>query len=226
MLNTRFGRCNFRSSNVARYNPKDRFYRQAKAQGLRARSAFKLEELLEKIGLRSLKGAKVVDLGAAPGGWLQILARLAGAGGAVVGLDLVAIAPIGPNVTTHTLDIRDSAALERAGLPAGLDLVTSDMAPKTTGIHATDVARSHELVRLALAFAREHLRPGGTFVAKVFMGEGFEDLEREIRAVFAEVRTVRPEATRQGSREIYVAGKGLKASTPPQSRNKTAASPA
>jgi 23S rRNA (uridine2552-2'-O)-methyltransferase len=192
---------------MARYVPKDRFYAKAKAQGLRARSAFKLEELLQRLGLQSLRGATVVDLGAAPGGWLQILARMVGSSGKVYGLDLVPITPIAPNVITHAMDMRDSARLAQVGFPSGLDLVTSDMAPKTTGIHSTDVARSHELVRLALQFAMEHLRPGGSFVTKVFMGEGLKDLERELKAGFVELRQIRPEATREGSREIYLAGK-------------------
>jgi 23S rRNA (uridine2552-2'-O)-methyltransferase len=195
---------------MARYVPKDRFYLKAKAQGLRARSAFKLEEILQRLALRSLTGATVVDLGAAPGGWLQVLSKLVGPKGTVVGLDLVDIAPLAPNVRTHALDVRDAAALARIELPFGLDLVTSDMAPKTTGIHSTDVARSHELVRMALDFASARLRPGGAFLTKVFMGEGIKDLERDMKKAFAEFRHLRPEATREGSREIYLAAKGKK----------------
>jgi len=192
---------------MARYQPKDRFYRQAKSEGLRARSAYKLEEILERLGLRSLSGKQVLDLGAAPGGWLQILARRVTPSGRVVGLDLVAIPPIGPLVTTHVVDVRDRAALDALHLPPRFDLVTSDMAPKTTGIHSTDVARSHELVRMALEVARERLAPGGYFVAKVFMGEGVRELEQELKASFGELRTIRPEATREGSREVYLTGK-------------------
>jgi 23S rRNA (uridine2552-2'-O)-methyltransferase len=195
---------------VARYTPKDRFFQQAKAQGLRARSAFKLDELVQRLGLRSLRGKTVVDLGAAPGGWLQVLARLVGPEGRVIGLDLVAIAPVASNVATHAVDMRDPAALAGLALPAQVDLVTSDMAPKTTGIHATDVARSLELVRLAFDFTRARLRPGGTFITKVFMGQGLQELERDLKAAFLELRHIRPEATREGSREIYLAGKGLR----------------
>ncbi len=196
---------------MARYVPKDRFYLKAKAQGLRARSAFKLRgDPPEARRLPSLRGATVVDLGAAPGGWLQVLSRMVGPGGTVVGLDLVAIAPVAPNVKTHALDVRDSTALARIDLPFDLDLVTSDMAPKTTGIHSTDVARSHELVRMALEFALARLRPGGAFLTKVFMGEGIKDLERDMKKAFTEFRQLRPEATREGSREIYLAAKGKK----------------
>ncbi len=215
MLNTRFRERNF-GSHLSRYVPKDRFYLKAKAQGLRARSAFKLEEILKKLGLHSLRAARVVDLGAAPGGWLQVLSRMVGPDGTIIGLDLVDIAPVAPNVQTHALDVRDSAALARIELPFNLDLVTSDMAPKTTGIHSTDVARSHELVRLALEFAMARLRPGGSFVTKVFMGEGIKDLERDMKKAFVEFRQLRPEATRQGSREIYLAAerKGSSANGP------------
>jgi 23S rRNA (uridine2552-2'-O)-methyltransferase len=195
---------------VARYVPKDRFYLKAKAQGLRARSAFKLEEILQRLGLPSLRGATVVDLGAAPGGWLQVLSKLVGPGGTVVGLDLVEILPVAPNVKTHTMDVRDTTAVAAIGLPSGLQLVTSDMAPKTTGIHSTDVARSHELVRIGLEFAVAHLRPGGAFLAKAFMGEGINEVERQMKAAFTELRHLRPEATRDGSREIYLAGKGYR----------------
>lgn len=195
---------------MARYNPKDRFYQKAKAQGLRARSAFKIEEILQRLGVHGLAGKHILDLGAAPGGWLQIFARLTGARGAVIGLDLVEIPGLGPNVRTHAVDVRDHAAMATLGLPAHFDLISSDMAPKTTGIHTTDVARSHELVRLALEVARVRLAPGGVFVAKVFMGEGLKELEGELKRLFAEVRAIRPEATREGSREIYLAGKGFR----------------
>jgi 23S rRNA (uridine2552-2'-O)-methyltransferase len=196
---------------LARYNPKDRFHAKARAEGFRARSAFKLEEILEKLGSRALQGQSVIDLGAWPGGWLQVLAREGGPKGMVIGLDLVEIAGLGPNVRTHVVDVRDKAAMAQLGLPAHVALVTSDMAPKTTGIHGTDVARSHELVRMAIDVARDHLSAGGAFVAKVFMGEGLKELELELKGLFEEVRQVRPEATREGSREIYLVAKRRKA---------------
>ncbi len=111
---------------------------------------------------------------------------------------------------THAVDVRDAAAMAALDLPRVVHLVTSDMAPKTTGIHGTDVARSHELVRLALGVARERLSPGGSFVAKVFMGEGLKALEAELKALFQELKSVRPEATREGSREIYLLGRAKK----------------
>lgn len=213
MLDTRPERQGRRPT-LARYTPRDRFYEKAKAEGLRARSAYKIEEILQRLGLKQLRGRTVLDLGAAPGGWLQILARLVGPSGVVIGLDLVEIPGVGANVRTHAVDVRDLAAMAALDLPPKVDLVTSDMAPKTTGIHGTDVARSHELVRLALEVAGARLLPGGSFVAKVFMGEGLKELERELKARFGEVRQIRPEATREGSREIYLAAKGFKAQPP------------
>ncbi len=192
---------------MARYQPKDRFFNKAKSEGLRARSAFKLVELLQRAGIRGLAGAPVLDLGAAPGGWLQILADLVGPRGRVVGVDLVEIAPLGPNVVTLAADMRAAETLEalRRLAPAGFALVTSDMAPKTTGIAATDCARSLDLVATALSTARVLLRPGGAFLAKVFMGPDLDPfVARELRPCFEGFRRVRPEATREGSREIYL----------------------
>ena len=191
---------------MARYTPKDRFYDKAKAEGFRARSAFKLEEILQRLGKKSLSGKTALDLGAAPGGWLQVLARELGPKGTIIGLDLVAIPPLRGNVRTHVVDVRDTAAMAALNLPKQVDLVTSDMAPKTTGIHGTDVARSHELVRMALQVAKERLSANGSFVAKVFMGEGLKELELELKGLFQEVKQVRPDATREGSREIYLVG--------------------
>ena len=203
---------------MARYQPKDRFYRKAKEAGLRARSAFKLPEILEKIGTRGLAGGALLELGAAPGGWLQVLARLAGPRGLVVGVDLVPIAPLGLAVKTLVGDVRQPAVLaELRGLaPHGFDLVTSDMAPKTTGVADTDCARSLELVGAALSVARALLKGGGTFLAKVFMGPDLDPfVTRELQPAFEKIRRIRPEATREGSREIYLAATGYR---PPTTR--------
>jgi 23S rRNA (uridine2552-2'-O)-methyltransferase len=198
---------------MARYDPKDRFFQKAKAEGYRARSAYKLKEILGLSPRQDLRGKAVLDLGAAPGGWLQVLAEAVGPQGSVIGLDLVPIAPLGEKarqVRTHTVDVRDLAAMAALSLPERVALVTSDMAPKTSGIHDSDVARSLELLAIALAVARERLAPGGSFIAKVFMGNDLETfLRAELRPSFTQLRQVRPEATRAGSREIYVVGSGF-----------------
>lgn len=193
------------------YDPRDPFYKKAKQEGFRARSAYKLQEIARRFGLFR-KGMRVLDLGAAPGGWLQVVAAEVGAAGLVVGADLEPIAGgLPPQVKTLVLDLRDPEAPARLRAFAECyDVVTSDMAPKTTGVRAADEARSHELVGLALEVAREQLVPGGAFVAKVFEGSDFEELLREVRAAFSRVKLVRPEATRDRSREIFVVAQGLR----------------
>lgn len=194
-----------------RFERKDAFYRKAKQEGLRARSAYKIEEIARRFRLVR-PGAAVLDLGAAPGGWLQVLARLVGAKGVVVGIDLVDIAPLGPNVKTLRADIygEDLEERLRALHPDRFDLLTSDMAPKTTGVKLADEARSLELARRALALCDDHLVEGGAFVAKVFEGREFPALLQEIRGAFSGVKLIRPEATRGRSFEIYVVATGFR----------------
>jgi 23S rRNA (uridine2552-2'-O)-methyltransferase len=194
------------------YDPKDFYYRKAKKAGLRARSAFKIEEILRRHRLLR-KGQAVLDLGAAPGGFLQILADEVGETGVAVGVDLEPIRPIAkPWVKTAIVDLLAPNALDaiRALHPGQFQLVASDMAPKTIGIKITDEARSLELVRMALGVAEQTLAPGGAFVAKVFMGGEFPALKKELAARFDEVHVIRPEAVRESSYEVYVLGKGLR----------------
>jgi len=205
------------------YDPRDRFYRRAKDRGLRARSAFKIEEILLRRRLLSA-GQSVLDLGAAPGGFLQILAEAVGERGLAVGVDLEPIRKLGrPWVRTGVVDLLAPGAVERirALHPGRFDLVTSDMAPKTIGVKVTDEARSLELARMALSVAEETLRLGGSLVVKVFMGGDFPVFQKEMRARFDEVQVVRPEATRERSYEVYVVGTGFRGETramPPRGR--------
>jgi 23S rRNA (uridine2552-2'-O)-methyltransferase len=198
------------------YDPKDFYYRKAKKQGLRARSAFKIEEILRRHRLLAL-GDAVLDLGAAPGGFLQVLAEAVGPKGVAVGVDLEPIRNLGKAwVKTATVDLLAPDALERirALHPGPFRLVTSDMAPKTIGIKVSDEARSLELVRMALQIAEATLREGGAFVAKVFVGGDFPALKQELRARFAAIHIVRPEATRESSYELYVVGTGFRGASP------------
>jgi 23S rRNA (uridine2552-2'-O)-methyltransferase len=205
------------------YDPKDFYFRQAKKQGLRARSAFKIEEILHRHRLLS-KGDAVLDLGAAPGGFLQILAEQVGEKGVAVGVDLEPIRNLGkPWVKTAIVDLLAPDAVERirALHPGRFRLVTSDMAPKTIGIKVTDEARSLELVRMALAVAEATLTRGGALVTKVFVGGDFPALRKELAERFADVAVVRPEATREHSYEVYLVCKGFKglqAASPPRKR--------
>ncbi len=190
------------------YRPKDHFFQKAKQSGFRARSAFKIEEILHRFSLVR-PGATVLDLGAAPGGFLQVLADAVGPKGKVIGIDIVPIRPLGKvQVQTAVLDVLAPDFDARLSeLHAGeLDAVISDMAPKTTGIRTTDEARSLELARRALQIASSRLRANGHFVAKLFMGGDFEAFRDEVRGAFHEVKVVRPEATRGGSFEVYLVG--------------------
>lgn len=188
------------------YDPRDSFYRKAKEQNLRARSAFKIDEIQHRFRLVR-PGDAVVDLGAAPGGFLQILAQTVGPGGRIVGVDIVDIKALGGVVATLTADVMDPALEGRIrallGRPSA-DVVASDLAPKTSGIRDADEARSLNLAGRAFQLARALLHPGGHFVAKVFMGGEFDVFFAEVRAGFEEARVVRPEATRARSREVYV----------------------
>lgn len=190
---------------MARYQPHDKFFRKARAQGLPSRAAFKLEELTARFKLVRA-GARVADLGCAPGGWLAILAQAAGPSGRVIGVDLSRCTIAAPNVTVITGDIRDAAvqAAVAEALGGPLDLITSDLSPKLSGIAERDQAQSLELLLSALAFARATLKPGGAMVAKVFMGAGFEELTPIFRRAFARVELTRTKATRPGSSELYL----------------------
>ena len=193
------------------YDPRDFYYRRAKAEGLRARSAYKIEEIVRRHRLLA-SGQAVLDLGAAPGGFLQVLADAVGEKGVAVGVDLEPIRNLGRAwVRTAVLDLLapDALARIRALHPGPFHLVTSDMAPKTIGVKVTDEARSLELCRVALGVARETLKVGGAFVTKVFMGGDFPLLRGEVAALFSEVHVARPKSTREHSFEVYLVGKGF-----------------
>lgn len=197
---------------MASYTPRDRFYRKARQRGLTSRAAFKIEELVARFRLIR-PGAKIVDLGCSPGGWLEILARATGERGIVVGVDLVSARISAPNVVTIADDILDPAIAatiaQRLGGPA--DLITSDLAPKLSGVRARDQARSHELIEAALAVAEQSLRPGGAMVAKLFMGLDFEPIVARFKRRFADVRVARTKAARPGSSELYVVARYFRA---------------
>ena len=195
------------------YRPKDHYFQRAKQRGFRARSAFKLEELVQRFGLLR-PGARVLDLGAAPGGFLQVIARTVGPSGLAVGVDLVPLRPFTEAwVRTGVVDVLAEDAQERieAVAPGPYDAVLSDMAPKTTGVRATDQARSVRLAERALELARALGKPGSSFVTKLFMGGDFESFRGRLREDYREVKVVRPEATRSASVEIYLVGLGLRA---------------
>ncbi len=183
----------------------DEYVKRSQKDGYRSRAAYKLLELQEKD--RFLKpGQVVVDLGAAPGGWLQVARSVVGGKGRVIGLDLLEIDPL-PGVELLQGDFLEEATLARLeALLDGraVDVVLSDMAPNISGIAAVDQPRSMYLCELALDFCRQALREGGTFVTKVFQGEGFDDYYRDVKASFRRVVTRKPKASRPKSREVYL----------------------
>ena len=185
---------------------RDEYYNKAKQQGYRSRSAYKLQQLDETATLFE-DGDTVVDLGAAPGGWLQVAAERVGTG-RVVGVDRQRIESL-ERVETVRGDLTDEDVqadlAERVG---EADVVLSDMAPNMTGEYDLDHARSVYLARQALDVALDVLAPGGDFVAKVFDGRDLDALEADIDAEFEYVRTVRPDASRDESSELYLVGKG------------------
>lgn len=179
--------------------------KQAKAGGWRSRAAFKLTEMNSRDRLL-IPGACVVDLGGAPGGWSQVAAKAVGPRGRVVAIDLLEIAPIS-GVTVLRGDFLDPGM--QAQVAAALDgrkadVVLSDLSPNLSGIVSADQARAAELVRAALQFCREHLAPGGAFLVKVFQGEEFAALLKEMKSTFHEVRGLKPSASREESRETYL----------------------
>ncbi len=188
----------------------DPYVARAKREGYRSRAAFKLLEIDEKYNLLK-PGQRVVDLGAAPGGWAQIAARKVGAKGRVVGIDLLPIDPM-PGVDFIELDFLDDSApgqlMELLGGPA--DVVMSDMAANTTGHKKTDHLRIMGLAEAAIYFAREVLAPGGSFIAKVFQGGTEGQLLADLKRDFAVVRHVKPAASRAGSAELYVMATGFR----------------
>ncbi|MBJ6127615.1 SAM-dependent methyltransferase [Microvirga splendida] len=188
----------------------DPYVARAKREGYRSRAAYKLLEIDEKY--RILKpGQRVVDLGAAPGGWSQIAAKVVGAKGKVVGIDLLPIDPM-PGVEFIELDFLDESApgrlIEMLGGPA--DVVMSDMAANTTGHKKTDHLRIIGLAEAAIYFAREILAPGGAFIAKVFQGGTENQLLADLKRDFAVVRHVKPAASRADSAELYVMATGFR----------------
>jgi 23S rRNA (uridine2552-2'-O)-methyltransferase len=199
------------SSAWMREHVTDQFVKRAARDGLRSRAAYKLKEINERDKLVKA-GMCVVDLGAAPGGWSQLVAPLVGSGGMVFALDLLEILPL-PNVSFIQGDFSEDAVLrqlEHALAGREVDLVLSDMAPNISGVASTDQARSSHLVELALDFASAHLKPGGALLVKVFQGAGADDLRRQMRALFESVVVRKPEASRDRSREFFLLARGRK----------------
>ena len=193
----------------------DRYYKRAKDENYAARSVYKLGEIDRRFKLLK-RGQRVLDLGCRPGSWLQYAAERVGPKGYVVGLDRQPLSISLPaNATTLVGDVlqvepaffRDALPRERGGC---FQVVLTDMAPDTSGVAFADQVRSMELFGRALDLARELGCPGSKFVGKLFMGEGFDETLALVRQRYQKSKTVRPEATRKSSREVYLVAQGLK----------------
>jgi 23S rRNA (uridine2552-2'-O)-methyltransferase len=208
---------------LGKYRPQDRFFQKAKKEHFAARSVYKLEEIDRRHHLFS-KGDRVVDLGAAPGSWLQYVAEAVGKKGCVAGYDIEPVTVGAPNAESFVADVSELSAervlLDVAALiarvrgkepPEGplppsflVSGVISDMAPKLTGIRDADQAKSVALARHALLLAAEIVKPEGYFVAKLFQGRDTDELVKEVKGLFKDVKLLKPEATREGSREVFL----------------------
>ena len=186
----------------------DHYVHMAQKDGYRARAAYKLLEINQKDKLIK-PGTVLADLGSAPGSWSQVAAKLVGKSGAVFALDILPMDAI-EGVSFIQGDFREDAVLEQFEALLDnrpLDLVICDMAPNMSGHAVTDQARSFYLCELALDFASQHLKPGGSFLVKVFQGAGYQEYTAAMREIFASVQTRKPDASRNRSSEIYLLGK-------------------
>ena len=200
-----------KSRDWMRAHVNDPYVKQAQAQGYRSRAAFKLLELIEKDRLLA-SGQCVVDLGATPGSWSQVLAKMVGARGRVIAVDILEMDGLAGVKFIHG-DFREDAVL--AELEAALenrpvDLVVSDMSPNLSGVASADQARSMYLCELALDFSSKHLKKNGNMAIKVFQGAGFPEFLQAMRSSFKTVVSRKPDASKGRSSETYLVGKGLK----------------
>ena len=189
----------------------DPFVKKAQLDGYRSRSAYKLTELNEKDRLIR-PGMRIMDLGSAPGGWSQVAGKLVGAKGRVLATDILPMEPI-KNVDFIQGDFTDEAVVAQllAWLGSGkFDLIISDIAPNITGIDSADQASSMNFLDLALDTVRQTLKPGATFVAKMFQGSGSDQYVKDLRTSFEKVLIRKPAASRAESREVYIVAKGFK----------------
>lgn len=190
------------------YQPNDKWSRKAAAEGFRARSVYKLIELDQKMGLLK-PGMRVLDIGAAPGSWLQYTAEKIGETGKILAIDLTPIKPVAENVVAVVQDIEDEAgmnALLKKENMETVDLVLSDIAPNTSGVKDVDQWRSVELSTAVFALAERLLRRHGRCVVKVFRGADFDEFLGSLKETWKDVRITTVKASRDRSREVYVIG--------------------
>jgi 23S rRNA (uridine2552-2'-O)-methyltransferase len=191
-----------------RQRKRDQFHRLAKERGFRSRASFKLFQVAKRYKFIK-RGDRVLDLGAAPGGWLQAARQVVGEQGYVLGVDKEAIKSLPfPNISTIIADISQNDAIGQIQSKAGaiFDVVLSDLSPNLTGVWDLDEARQIELARCALRVARTELRPSGNMMVKVFQGSELKEFQTEMKSCFRTLRNVKPPASRPESAELYFLG--------------------
>ena len=196
------------------YQSKDSYFRRAKREGYRSRAAYKLLELNRRFRL-ILAGNRVLDLGSAPGGWLQVASKLVGPKGKVLAVDIQPIIPLNEKnliILQGDIQVEETQIKIREFLGGLADCVLSDLSPRLSGIHDADVSRSMELARTAFEVASRLLKPGGNFLVKTFIGEESTAFFEELKPHFVSLQRTRSKATRKGSSEIYYFGKGFRES--------------
>jgi 23S rRNA (uridine2552-2'-O)-methyltransferase len=197
-------------ANKKRNRWQDHYSRRAKKEKFPARSVYKLQEIQRKYNLIK-KGDKVLDLGCSPGSWLLLAAKLTGAGGRVVGVDLQPVSiEIPSNARVYKADILSINDEFFRSEGQDFNIILSDMAPATSGSKHVDSARSFNLCQAALSIAQNMLIPGGSFVCKIFQGEDFKAFSDSVKSSFNKTRIFKPQSSRKASREIYIIGLGKK----------------
>lgn len=189
-----------------KFNHRDKYFKQAKKDGFRARSVYKLQEIDTKMRLIR-PGQTILDIGSAPGSWAQYLSRKVGDEGRVVAIDLKEVDDIGGNVVRLQGDITTEESLNALKEWAPYDGLTSDLAPKTSGIKHQDQWLSVELSLAALDLCKKLIKPGGFFIAKVFQGGDFHHFMKDAKKILKKVTIITPDAVRKSSREVYVVGR-------------------
>jgi 23S rRNA (uridine2552-2'-O)-methyltransferase len=195
-----------------RQRKKDQFHRLAKAKGFRSRASFKLLQVAKRYSFVK-PGDHVLDLGSAPGGWLQAARQLVGANGFVLGVDLETVSPLQfENVSTIKADITQEGALDeiKRTAPGMFNVLLSDLSPNVSGVWEVDHARQIELARCALRVASKILQPSGSMLVKVFQGRELRDFQLEMKSLFRVLRIVKPPASRPESAELYFLGLGFR----------------
>ncbi len=197
------------------YKRKDHYYQKAKEQGLASRAIFKLEEIDRQYRLFDV-GGRVIDLGCAPGGWLQYIAKKIGKSGKAVGIDLLKVKAQFPSYVSILQGNATDAKIQLEALKllgGSADAVVSDLSPNLSGVRFRDNFLSYELALTVLKVAKQFLKKGGNLVLKIFPGDELPNYKKELLLAFEEIKTFIPDATRKGSSEIYLIAKGFKLPT-------------